>query len=179
MKKEKIRNGLAALALAGALLYPAGNAQSQEKITKAELEQVALRNQPVQMQSPDSNGSIIFKKPSTSYQNTDGREESKIDWVYHGLEASYIALNAADVIFTYRALDKGAEEANPLLRGFVKSKPLTIAFKAGTTGLVLYANRKITKENKTVGYATLIALNLLYGYIVNNNYQVTMRVGLN
>ena len=103
-------------------------------------------------------------------------KNKRTDWIYNGLEASYIGLNIADYITTRQAMEKGAWEANPIMRPFVKNKPAFASIKAGATLTTLYLYRKVKKEKPKVAFGLLLALNIFYGHIVNNNYQVKLQL---
>ena len=178
---EKLRNGLMALVLAGAVSGSV-NAQAQERGTRIELEYLLLK--PIQTQF-QNNKEMEFRKVSLNpfEKPFDKATDEKTDWVYHGLEASYIALNVADYFLTYRALDKKSDkwqvqEVHPIMKNFIHNKALTALIKTGATGFVLYANRKLKKENSTAAYALLTAMNLIYAGIVYNNYQVNVKLDL-
>lgn len=92
--------------------------------------------------------------------------------LYHGLEASYVVLNAADVITTFQIIDLGGEELNPILKPFIHSKPTIILVKSIVTfGSLLYL-RHLRKEYQTASLITLAVLNVGIGIVVYHNYQV-------
>jgi hypothetical protein len=100
------------------------------------------------------------------------QDTTKTDYVYHSLEGSYIALNAIDVMLTYKGIEKGAIELNPLLSKIINNKPLFIGIKATLTFGVLWYIRRLKKDNNKLGYGLLIAANVLYCAVVANNYSV-------
>ncbi len=95
-------------------------------------------------------------------------KKEKSDWLYHGLEASYIALNYLDYSTTKRALQNGATELNPLME-------YPIPCKLGMTSLFLYASRQIKKDDEKQAKRLLLLGNLFYGAIVLNNYLLNQR----
>lgn len=108
--------------------------------------------------------------------NAQQKNKKRTDWMYNGLETSYIGLNIADYITTQQAMKKGAKEANPIMKPFVKNKSTFALIKAGGTLTTIYFSRKIKKENPKTALGLLLALNIFYGYVVNNNYQVNLQL---
>ncbi len=98
------------------------------------------------------------------------------EWIYRGLEINYALLNAADLATTIYGLRRGAREVNPVARVFVRNTPAAIAVKGGFTFGVLWALRKAKESNRTAAFATLGALNLIYGVIVRNNIGVAVKL---
>ena len=80
--------------------------------------------------------------------NAQEKNKKRTDWIYNGLEAAYIGLNIADYITTQQAMEKGAFEANPIMRPFVKNKPAFALIKAGANLTTLYLGRKVKKEQR-------------------------------
>jgi hypothetical protein len=98
------------------------------------------------------------------------------DWFYKTLEVNYVLLNAADLITTFKSLDKGAREVNPIARSFITNKPLATSVKACVTAGVLLSLSKVKRENATAACVTLGVLNLLYGIVVTNNIGVYVQM---
>ena len=98
------------------------------------------------------------------------------DWFYTALQINYVALNAADLITTFYSLEKGAHEANPIARLFIQNKPLTVVIKVGVIGGVLWGLSIVKKEDKKAAYITLGLLNVVYGYVVQNNIGVMLQL---
>jgi hypothetical protein len=86
--------------------------------------------------------------------------------------ASYAALQAADIITTTRALDRGAREANPLARGYVSSPARMIAVKAGVTVATILITERIRKKHPVPASVMLVALNATLAAVVINNAGV-------
>ena len=98
------------------------------------------------------------------------------DWLYKSLAINYVALNTLDLITTFYSLDRGATEANPIAKAFIKNRPLAILIKGGVTGGVLFALAQVKKENKMAAQITLGALNLMYGLVLRNNIGVILEL---
>ena len=98
------------------------------------------------------------------------------DWLYKSLAVNYVALNTLDLITTFYSLDRGAQEANPIARAFIKNRPLAILIKGGVTGGVLFALAQVKKENKKAAQITLGVLNIMYGLVLRNNIGVILQL---
>lgn len=98
------------------------------------------------------------------------------DWLYKSLAVNYVALNTLDLITTFYSLDRGAKEANPIARAFIKNRPLAILIKGGVTGGVLFALAQAKKENKKAAQITLGILNIMYGLVLRNNIGVILEL---
>lgn len=94
---------------------------------------------------------------------------------YHALEASYIGLQAADVITTYKGIRLGAYEQNPAANYMLKHD-LLIPGKILASTAFLYSCRRIRKENPKLAMIYLIGGNLVYGAVVTRNYQICVRL---
>ena len=88
------------------------------------------------------------------------------------LLVSTVVLQALDVHSTYRALDRGAVEANPLMAGVTGNKAAFLATKAAVATATVLAARHMGKRNKVAAIATLIAINSAYAFVVDHNYRV-------
>lgn len=96
--------------------------------------------------------------------------------VYNSLEVAYIGLNVLDVVSTYKIIDRGGYEANPLMAKFVDNKVAFIGVKAISTTAFLGACRIIKKDKPKLAFALLLAGNVGYGFLINHNYQVYLRL---
>lgn len=106
----------------------------------------------------------------------DHKQKNKKDWLYHVLEANYLALNAADLVTTFRGVDQGAYEINPIARTFIQNKPLAIAAKTGLSLGVLVALREARKQDRRVAVIALAVLNVAYSVVVTNNIRVNLQL---
>jgi Domain of unknown function (DUF5658) len=84
---------------------------------------------------------------------------------------SFCALQALDIHSTWRAVDHGAVEANPVLQGVVGNQAGLIALKAAGTAGLIYASEKIWKRNRTASIVFMIAANSAMAWVVQNNYR--------
>ena len=103
-------------------------------------------------------------------------QKQSSDWLYRSLAVNYVALNALDLITTFYSLERGAQEANPIARTFIKNRPLAVLIKGGATSGVLYALGRVRKENKKAAQITLGLLNIMYGLVLHNNIGVIIQL---
>jgi len=89
------------------------------------------------------------------------------------LYASQVALQALDAHSTYSALNRGAHEANPLMKGVVGNKGAMMGVKAGVAvGTIYLAEKMWRKGNRTGAVATMLIVNGVTAAVVANNYKV-------
>ena len=87
------------------------------------------------------------------------------------LYVSFSALQALDIHSTWRALDHGAVEVNPVLKGVVGNQAGLIALKAAGTAGLIYASEKMWKRNRTASIIFMVAANSAMAWVVQNNYR--------
>lgn len=87
------------------------------------------------------------------------------------LYVSFVSLQALDAHATTRALDRGAVEANPLMRGIVGSPVGMLAVKTGGTAGLIWASERMWKRNKTAAIVFLLAANSAMTWVVQHNYR--------
>ena len=88
------------------------------------------------------------------------------------LYVSFATMQVLDTHSTWRALNGGAVEANPLVRGVAQSRIGMLSLKAAGTAGILYASEKMWKKNKAGSIALMIAANSAMGWVVQHNYRV-------
>lgn len=88
------------------------------------------------------------------------------------LYVSYAALQALDAASTFKALENGAVEANPLLKNVASNRGAMLAVKAGTTAATLYLTERLWKKNRTAAIALMVCANSAYAAIVAHNYRL-------
>jgi hypothetical protein len=86
------------------------------------------------------------------------------------LFASYVALQALDIASTYRGLDAGMREANPILGGALNSPAEMIAIKAGSAALTIGFVNHLSKRHPTAAILLMVGVNSAYATIVAHNY---------
>ena len=87
------------------------------------------------------------------------------------LYVSFASLQALDAHSTSRALDHGAVEANPLMRGIAGNTAGMLAVKAAGTAGVIYAGEKLWRRNKTAAVLFMVAANSALALVVQHNYR--------
>ena len=87
------------------------------------------------------------------------------------LYLSYATLQALDIHSTMRALDRGAVEANPLMKNLTASPASLVAVKAAGAAGVLYTTEQLWKKNPTAAVVFMIAANSAMAWVVQHNYQ--------
>jgi hypothetical protein len=86
------------------------------------------------------------------------------------LYASFLALQVADLHSTWRALDHGAVEANPLLENFAGSRPVLLTVKAAGSVGVIAASEALSKKSRTAAIIFMIGANSAMTWVVQHNY---------
>ena len=87
------------------------------------------------------------------------------------LYASFATLQALDAHSTSRALDQGAVEANPMMKGLAGNPTALLAVKAAGTAGVIFASEKMWKRNRTASIIFMVAANSAMAWVVQNNYR--------
>jgi uncharacterized protein DUF5658 len=92
--------------------------------------------------------------------------------VLASLQATTIATQMLDVHSTYKALNAGAVEGNPVMGGLVKNRAAFIGVKAAVGAGLVYATHRIGQRNKVAAIAVAAAVNSAYFMIASHNYKV-------
>lgn len=87
------------------------------------------------------------------------------------LYLTYATLQVLDVHSTMRALDRGAVEANPLMKNLTESPTGLVAVKAASAAGVLYTTEQLWKRNPAAAVVFMIAANSAMAWVVQNNYR--------
>jgi hypothetical protein len=88
------------------------------------------------------------------------------------LQVSFVSLQAADLHSTFRALDSGAAEMNPVM---AQHWGAVLGLKAGASLAVVLATHKLAKKHPKAVRLTLAALDGAYAAIIVHNYRVSRR----
>ena len=91
------------------------------------------------------------------------------------LYISFATLQALDAHSTLTAVEQGARETNPLVRGAMTMPAGMVALKAGTAVGVVYLTEKLWKRNRVAAVVSMIALNSVYVTIAAHNYHAAQR----
>jgi hypothetical protein len=88
------------------------------------------------------------------------------------LYLGFVGLQAADTATTFRALNVGAVEANPVMGSVVQNRGAFVAVKAGMTTATLLVSERLWKNHRTAAVIMMAALNGAYAGIVAHNARV-------
>jgi hypothetical protein len=91
------------------------------------------------------------------------------------LYISFGMLQALDLHSTFRALEGGGQEANPLIGSVIGTPAGVIALKGAATIGIIYMSEKVSRRNRIAAVLTMIGLNSAYAMIVARNYSIARR----
>jgi hypothetical protein len=86
------------------------------------------------------------------------------------LYASFAALQLVDMHSTWRALNHGAVEANPLLSGVAGNKAVLLTVKTAGTAAVIAVSERLRKKSRTAAVILMISANSGMMWVVEHNY---------
>lgn len=87
------------------------------------------------------------------------------------LYVSFVTLQVLDLHSTAYALDRGAVETNPAIKGFANNTFAMAAVKAAGTAGVIFVSEKLRTRNKAAALALMIASNAAMTWVVQHNYR--------
>jgi hypothetical protein len=89
------------------------------------------------------------------------------------LYVSLAALQAFDAYTTFKGLDRGATEGNPLMQDVTRHPAAFVALKAGVTGVSIYAAERLWRQNrKKSAIIMMLASNGLMAWVASHNAAV-------
>jgi hypothetical protein len=91
------------------------------------------------------------------------------------LWVSFAALQALDMQSTFKGLQTGGREANPVAGTFIGSGVGFASMKIATAGAVIYLTNRVQKRNRAAAIVTMVALDSAYAFVVAHNYAVQQR----
>lgn len=91
------------------------------------------------------------------------------------LYVAFVGLQALDVHSTFSALDSGAREANPMVRGALGNPAGLFLLKTGTAAGVVLLTEKLWRRNRAAAVITMVALNSAYATIAAHNYRTAQQ----
>jgi uncharacterized protein DUF5658 len=93
------------------------------------------------------------------------------------LYASSALLQGYDAYSTLNAINHGATEANPLMKGVTRNPMAFIGIKAGVTVMSIMAAERMWKNNNRLGAVlTMVASNSMMALVAAHNASVLSRV---
>ena len=146
-----------------------GAAGSAGRLSAQELERATLGDgavAPVAEATP-----LVAPAPSSPNTAEVGRARERRPDALVPLYVSFSALQVLDIHSTTRAIDRGAVEVNPVLRGVVGNQAGLVALKAAGTAGLIYASEKMWKRNRTASIIFMVAANSAMAWVVQNNYR--------
>ena len=88
------------------------------------------------------------------------------------LVVSFAALQGLDAHSTFKALDTGAKEINPLLAGLANNRGAMLAVKAGTAVAGAFFIEKMAKQHPKRALIAAAVMNTVYAAVVAHNYRL-------
>ncbi len=89
------------------------------------------------------------------------------------LYGSFAALQGLDIYTTRRAIGRGGQEGNPIMRAAVQRDSTMIAAKAAGSVVAIWATERLWKKKRPkLAIASGIVLNVVSGLVVMNNYRI-------
>ena len=101
-----------------------------------------------------------------------GRRPSVLPALY----VSLAALQAFDGYSTTAGLSRGAQEANPMMRGVVGNSAAFWAVKVGSTAASIWIAERIWKTNRVGAIVTMVAVNGMMASVAARNASVLKAV---
>ena len=87
------------------------------------------------------------------------------------LYVSFGTLQILDAHSTSRAINNGAVETNPVMKGIAGNEVALLAVKAAGTAGVVFASEKLWKRSRTAAVILMIATNASMAWVVQHNYR--------
>jgi hypothetical protein len=107
--------------------------------------------------------------PSEAVARAWAKEAGRSSTAVRTMFATYGVVQGLDMVSNYAARNRGAVEANPVMRG---SYGKGIAVKAAMGAATIFAVRAIEKKSKKAAIVTMIALNVGTAAVIANNLRV-------
>jgi len=96
-------------------------------------------------------------------------------WVRPALYGGLVTLQALDAHSTFRAIDAGHGETNPLMQWTVEHPLALVSIKAAATAATVLVAEKIRKRYPKRALVFMAAVNAAYAAIVIHNYRVPVQ----
>jgi hypothetical protein len=88
------------------------------------------------------------------------------------LQAGIVATQMLDAHSTFRAMDAGGVEGNPMMGGLVNNRAAFVSVKAAMAAGLVYATHRMGQHNKAAAIAVAAAVNSAYAMVAAHNYKV-------
>ena len=96
--------------------------------------------------------------------------------VLPAMYAATVALQALDAHSTMKAMNAGANEANPMMKGVAGNSGALLAVKAGAAAGTIYFAEKLWRRNRVAAVVLMAAVNGVTAAVVAHNYNVASRL---
>jgi hypothetical protein len=114
----------------------------------------------------ESSTSVENAKPILEVPRSTGRSSLV------ALSVASATLHGLDVYTTLAALDRGALEANPMMRGAVRNTAVFVAVKSSMAAATIYAAHRLWPRNRVAAVAVLAISNGVMATVVAHNLSV-------
>lgn len=121
---------------------------------------------------PRAQGTRMAAGSTSGIERSSGRPS----FLMQSLYATTIVVQGLDAHSTFRALDAGGKEGNPLIGSLAERRPAFIALKGAISTGTIYAARDLSKRHKVAAVLTLIGINSAYAALIANNYRVVAQM---
>lgn len=91
------------------------------------------------------------------------------------LYGGFVTLQVLDAHSTFRALDAGLVEQNPIMRWSTAHPAAFVSMKAAATAGTIFFAEKIRKQHPKGAIAFISAVNAAYAFVVMHNYKAPGR----
>lgn len=164
------------LLVALVLLSTAAGAQAQIPTTKPYATLFLIRGVEMAGSPPQTLSAIVaaapvevpVAPPAVTAKQPRGR-------LLPALYGGFVTLQALDAHSTFRALDAGHVEQNPIMRWSTSRPVAFISMKAAATAGTVFFAEKIRKKHPKGAIAFITAVNAAYAIIVTHNYRAPVR----
>jgi len=92
--------------------------------------------------------------------------------VFTALAATFVGLNALDVVTTERAILSGGREANPVMAPLTRDPYAFALTKAATTAATVMIVRRIARKHRVAAVVFWVAADVGLGLVVAHNARV-------
>lgn len=117
---------------------------------------------------PSAQGAQMAAGSTVGVERSSGRPS----FLMQSLYATTIVVQGLDAHSTFRAIDAGGKEGNPLVGSLAERRPAFLALKGAISTATIYAARDLSKRHKVAAVLTLIGINSAYAALIANNYRV-------
>ena len=91
------------------------------------------------------------------------------------LYSGFVTLQALDAHATFRAIDAGLVEQNPVMRWSTAHPTAFVSIKAAATAGTIFFTEKFRKQHPKGALALISVVNATYAFVVMHNYKAPVR----